>query len=101
MSKIRQYKEKIDNKVTRVEGEIYRETIRFSGHGNSINNIIPLLKKENVHLFSCPYGYNNYMDAYFQSPWEDSGSDRVVCKKYGCNLQDTFKLIGRAIAMTS
>ena len=26
-------------------------TIGFSGHGNSIYNVIPLLKKENVHLF--------------------------------------------------
>ena len=26
--------------------------------------------------------------------------DRVLCKKYGFNLQDTFRLIGRAITMT-
>ena len=44
----------------------------FSGHGNSIHNIIPLLKKKgNVHLYPCPWGYNNYADAYFQSSWED------------------------------
>ena len=30
-----------------------------------------------------------------------SGSDRIHCKEYGCNLQDTFRLIGCAIAMTS
>ena len=27
---------------------------RFSGHGNSIHNIIPLLKKENVDLYPSP-----------------------------------------------
>ena len=27
--------------------------------------------------------------------------DRVLCKEYGCNLPDTFRLIGRAIIMTS
>ena len=42
-----------------------------SGHGNSIHNIIPLLKKENVHLFLCSWGYNNYTDVYLQSFWED------------------------------
>ena len=25
----------------------------ISGHGNSIHNIIPLLKKENVDLYPC------------------------------------------------
>ena len=39
----------------------------FSGHVDSIQNIIPLLKKENLHLYLCPWGHNNYMDAYFQS----------------------------------
>ena len=29
------------------------------------------------------------------------GGDRVLCKEYGCNLQDTFGLIGRSITMTS
>ena len=24
-----------------------------------------------IHLFPCPWGYNNYVDAYFQSSWED------------------------------
>ena len=28
-------------------------------------------KKENVHLYPCPWGYNNYADAYFKSSWED------------------------------
>ena len=28
-------------------------------------------------------------------------SDRVLWKVYGCNLQDTFWLFGRAITMTS
>ena len=28
------------------------------------------------------------------------GGDRVLCKEYGCNLQD-IRLIGRLIAMTS
>ena len=30
-----------------------------------------------------------------------SGGDRVLCKEYGCNLQDAFRLICRATAMTS
>ena len=29
------------------------------------------------------------------------GGDRVLCKEYGCNFQDTIKLIGRAVTMTS
>ena len=29
------------------------------------------------------------------------GGDRVLCKEYGCNLQDTFKLIGCAITMNN
>ncbi len=40
-------------------------TRTISGHGNSIHNIIPLLKKENVDLYPCPCGHNNYVDAYF------------------------------------
>ena len=28
-----------------------------------------------------------------------TGGDRVLCKEYGCNLQDTFRLISRAITM--
>ena len=56
----------------------------LSGHCNSIYNIIPLLKKENIHLFSCPWGYNNYADAYFQSSWERApGGVRVLYKEYG------------------
>ena len=40
--------------------------------GNSIHNIIPLLKKkENVHLYPYPWGYDNYTDVYFQFSWED------------------------------
>ena len=33
---------------------------RFSGRGNSIHNIIPLLKKENVHLFRIGFTYNHF-----------------------------------------
>ena len=50
----------------------------FSGHGNSIHPMIPLLKKEDVHLFPCPWGYNNDMDAYFQSSWEDMALEVTV-----------------------
>ena len=32
-------------------------------------------------------------------PWGEG--DRVLCKEYGCNLQDPFMLSGRAITMTS
>ena len=43
------------------------------------------------------------MDVYFQSPWEDVALEVtcVLCKEYGCNLQDTFRLIGHAITMAS
>ena len=27
--------------------------------------------------------------------------DRVLCKEYGCYLQDTFRLDGRAVTITS
>ena len=43
-----------------------------------MHNIIPLLKNENVHLYPCPWGYNNYADAYFQSSWEDAALEVVV-----------------------
>ena len=33
------------------------------------------LKQENVYLFPCPWGNNNYVDAYFQSSWEDMAKD--------------------------
>ena len=60
----------------------WRDGIRskqlFSGHRNSIYNIIPLLKKENVHLFLCLWGYDNYADAYFQSSWEDVALEVTV-----------------------
>ena len=39
----------------------------FSVLTNPIHNIIPLLK-ENVHLYPCLWGQNDYADAYFQSP---------------------------------
>ena len=50
----------------------------FSAHSNSIHNIIPLLQKENVHLYPCPWGYNNYADVYFQSSWEDVALEVTV-----------------------
>ena len=49
---------------------------RFSAHGNSVHLIIPLLKKENAH--PCPWGYNNYAGAYFQSSWEDMALEVTV-----------------------
>ena len=56
---------------------------------NWIHNIIPLPKKENAHLYPCPWHYNNYADVYFQSSWEDVAlevtvssvkSTDVICK---------------------
>ena len=44
---------------------------RFSGRGNLINNIIPQLQKENVHLYPGPPSYDDYTDVYFLSPRED------------------------------
>ena len=66
----------------------------FSGHANSI----PQFKKkieENVHLYPCLWGYNNYADAYFQSSWEDVAlevtmssekSTDVTCKTHSGHL---------------
>ena len=62
---------------------------RISGHGNSLYNIIPLLKKENVHLFPCPWGYNNYTDTYFQSSWEDVPLEMTVSSVKGKDV--TYK----------
>ena len=44
----------------------------------------------------------DFADAYFEASWEDMalGVDRVLWKEYGCNLQDIFRLFGRAITMT-
>ena len=36
------------------------------------------------------------LDSCFDS---GPGRDRVLCKEYGCNLQDTFRLIGCVITM--
>ena len=71
----------------------------FSGDGNSIHNITPLLKKEkrkeNVDLYPCPLGHNNYADAYFLSSWEDVAlevtmsyvkSTDVTCKTHSGTL---------------
>ena len=66
----------IENSVTedRKSGKLlcvtYEIFAGFSGHGNSIYNIIPQLKKENIHLFPCPWGYD-YADTYLQSSSED------------------------------
>ena len=64
----------------------------FSACGYSIHNVIPQLKKENVHLYPYPWGYNNnYVDAYFQCSWEDVAlevtvssvkSTDVICKTH-------------------
>ena len=55
--------------MTRKSGEPLRMTYGNTGQlfrPYSIHNIIPLLKKkENVDLYSCPWGYDIYMDAYF------------------------------------
>ena len=48
-----------------------------NGHCNLIYNIILRLKKENVHLFLCPWGYN-YTDVYLQSSWEDMALEVTV-----------------------
>ncbi len=75
----------------------------ISGHGNSIHNIIPLLKKENVDLSPCPSGHNNNADVYFLSSLEDMALEVTASsiKEYGCNLQDTFRSIGCAITIAS
>ena len=46
--------------------------------GDQAYNIIPLLKKENINLFPCPWGYKNYADTYFQSSWEDMALEVTV-----------------------
>ena len=50
----------------------------FSGHGNSIHNITPQLKKENIHLYPCSWDHNNHADAYFLSSWEDVALEVTV-----------------------
>ena len=64
----------------------------FSGHGNSIYNIIPQLKKENVSLFSCSWGYNNYADACFQSSQEVSSGPVVPYIPHKC-LSDFLVMV--------
>ena len=67
-----------------VDSPTYGNT-RFSRHGNLIHNIIPLLKKENVYLYHCHWGYNNYVDAYFQFAWEDMALEVTV---YSVKIMD-------------
>ena len=50
----------------------------FSGHVNSIYNIISPLKKENVDQYRWPWGHNNYTDAYLKSSWEDVALEVTV-----------------------
>ena len=50
----------------------------FSDHGNSIHNIIPLLKKENVDLYPCLCVRNDYADAHLQSSWEHMALEETV-----------------------
>ena len=55
----------------------------------AIYNIILLLKKENVHLFPCPWGHD-YVDAYLQSSWKDvAGEVTMSSVRVWINLQDT------------
>ena len=59
----------------------------FSGHGISIHNIISLLKKkEKCTSISCPWGYCNYADAYFQSFWEDVTLEVTVSSVKSTNV---------------
>ena len=55
-------------------------------NGNSIYNIIPLIKKENVHLFLWPRGYNNYADAFFQSSLEAVALDVTVSSEKSMDI---------------
>ena len=57
--------------------QCFRSSAGFSGHGNSIHNIIPL-RKEKCTLSPCPWGLNNYGDAYFPSSWEDVALEVTV-----------------------
>ena len=41
----------------------------YGGHGHL---------QKNVHLFSSPWGYENCVDAYFQSSWEDVALEVTV-----------------------
>ena len=43
---------------------IVQEEVTVYTNGNSIHNMIPLLKKENVDLYPCPRRHNNYAVAY-------------------------------------
>ena len=50
--------------MTRQSGEILSNLMVIQFTIEFLN-----LKKENVHLYRCLWGYNNYVDAYFQSSW--------------------------------
>ena len=68
-----------------------RICIILCGHGQDdlFHNMISLLKEENVHLYPCPYGYNIYVDAYFQTSLEDVALDVTVSSVK--NTDETYK----------
>ena len=47
------------------------------------------------------YNWATAQDRAQVTPRRGPGGDLVLCKEYGCNLQDTFRLIGCATTMTS
>ena len=65
---------------------------------------MPLLKKKNMYIYTLALEVTIIMQMRISNllgktwPW---WGDCVLWKEYGCNLQDTFRLIGYAITMTS
>ena len=73
------------NKITS-DGMLSQEDWKFSGHSNSIPNIIRLLKKEKCIPNPCPWGYNNYVDAHFQTSREDVALEVTASSVKSTNL---------------
>ena len=74
----------------------------FSGHGNSIHNINPLLKKK-MYIYILALEVIITTRICISNPPGKTWTWRWSCplKEYRCNLQDTFRLTGSAITMAS
>ena len=59
-------------------------------------------KDKKLYLYTCPWGYNNYTDAYSQSYWKDMALEATVSSvKISDVTFKTFRLIGQAVTMTN
>ena len=72
-------------------------------HWTAVSTLLGLISSVYVHLFPCPWDIiltrmriSKLLGKTW--PWQN---DHFLRKEYGCNLQDTFRLFGRAVTMTS